>query len=265
MITKQHRNLLLNESFINKYLTEDVNDDKITVFMNTWANYNEYGADSGITPTGWMTPEEALEYCEEYSEYEPFINDIDNPTDVDLNISEYGNVIEDLETIQSVNDLNDDDLEIIGAILEDQGGSFKDALEIFEDGNYVYYPGVSTEEELAYEALGGDWYNGMEENIGFVLKEHPYYIDEEAMKRDYEDDVRRQLYDEAEDEGLSEDEIEDYIDEHIDDYLDSIVQEEIELAAHGDVDLSNYFDFKQYGRDIAFDYTFTKNGAIGIF
>ena len=40
---------------IVKKLNEDNNrDDEIRVFLNTWANYNEYGADGGITPTGWI-------------------------------------------------------------------------------------------------------------------------------------------------------------------------------------------------------------------
>ena len=42
-------------------------DDEIKLFMNTWANYNENGADDGITPTGWMSLDEAEEYAKKYA------------------------------------------------------------------------------------------------------------------------------------------------------------------------------------------------------
>ena len=35
-----------------KRVLKESNYDDVQVFMNTWANYNEYGADEGITPTG---------------------------------------------------------------------------------------------------------------------------------------------------------------------------------------------------------------------
>ena len=74
----------LKESFVkpNKILTEDVNttSDDVMVYMNTWKNYNEYGADLEMygIKDGWMTPEQGLEFCKKYAEDEPFINDVDN-------------------------------------------------------------------------------------------------------------------------------------------------------------------------------------------
>ena len=52
-------------------------------------------------------------------------------------------------------------------------------------------------------------------------------------------------------------EIEDWIDNNIDSYLDSIIEEEIYLAEKGEVDLSDYFDYEAYGRDLSYDGTFT--------
>ena len=84
-------------------LKEESDDDLIKVFMNTWANYNEYGADEGITPTGWMTPEEAIEYAKKYEEYEPFINDTDNcPWDAEEN-----GVAHELPNMKAYNDFED--------------------------------------------------------------------------------------------------------------------------------------------------------------
>ena len=153
-----------------------MNENEITVFMNTWANYNENGADDGITPTGWMSVDEALDYCEEYAEYEPFINDVDNPLGVDLGISEYGNVIEDLENIQRINDIPEYDRDALIAILEDQGGSINDALEIWEDGDYEFYPNISDYTDLAYEIIEG--IGGIGEALGDRAN---YYIDEDSM------------------------------------------------------------------------------------
>ena len=42
-------------------------DDEIKLFMNTWANYNENGADDRKTPTGWMSLDEAEEYAKKYA------------------------------------------------------------------------------------------------------------------------------------------------------------------------------------------------------
>lgn len=252
-----------------KLLKESV-DNEITVFMNTWENYNEYGADSGITPTGWMSVEEAIDYCNEYAEHEPFINDIDNPTDFDLDVSEYGNPVADLENIQRINELSDYDREALSAIYNHQGGSFDDSFEIFESGDYQFIPGISDYTDLAYEII--DQMGG----IGNAVSDPTNYIDESAMRRDYEYDVRDMLWEDAperiadelgiEEEDVTEEQIEDYVDENIDDYLDGIIEEEIYLAGQGEIDLSNYFDYEQYGRDLSFDgWSLESTGAINIF
>ena len=53
-----------------------------------------------------------------------------------------------------------------------------------------------------------------------------------------------------------------YDEEHEEDFnafLDEVVAEDI---ANGD--LSNYFDYDAYGRDLGYDYTFVDDGAISI-
>lgn len=254
---------------IFKRLNES-NSDEISVFMNTWENYNEYGADGEITPTGWMTPEEALEYCEKYAEHEPFINDIDNPTDFDLDINEYGNAVQDLETIQTINNMNDYDKKALSAIWSYEGGSFDDSLEIFESGDFQFIPDISDYKDLAYEyidELGG---------IGSAVSDPSNYIDEDEMRRDYEYDIKDMMWEDApgqiaREEGIDEDEvtedqIEDWIDENIDSYLDSIIEEEVYLVEQGEIDLSNYFDYEKFGRTLSDDgWSIESTGAIFVY
>lgn len=246
------------------------NENTITVFMNTWDNYNESGADSTITPTGWMSVDEALKYCEKYAEHEPFINDIDNPTDFDLDINEYGNAVQDLETIQTINNMNDYDKKALSAIWSYEGGSFDDSLEIFESGDFQFIPDISDYKDLAYEyidELGG---------IGSAVSDPSNYIDEDEMRRDYEYDIKDMMWEDApaqiaREEGIDEDEvtedqIEDWIDENIDSYLDSIIEEEILLAEQGEVDLSNYFDYEKFGRALSDDgWSIESTGAVIVY
>ena len=309
----------LNESF-----------DDMEVFMNTWANYNEYGADGVLTPTGWMSIDEAIDYCEEYADYEPFINDTDN---VPFEINEYSNASSVLQDLKELQDSNVDE-DVVEAIVEAGGYDVKEAVEIAERGDYYFYPDVNDYEDLAYAVISGIG------SLGDALGDRiTNYIDEDQMRREYSWDVRYMMRDDAEaavdeehagevdiskvptskefsiDEWFDEDdeyteddlreqisddlefdydaapvsfdievssdgkkvtakniewngydreqEIEDWIDEHEDDYLDSIIDEEIRLAEAGEVDLSNYFDYEAFGRDLSYDgYTFTDKGAI---
>ena len=236
------------------------NSDEITIFMNTWENYNENGADSGITPTGWMTADEAIEYCNEYAEHEPFINDIDNPTDFNLDISEYGNPVTDLENIKIINSLDDYDKQALSAIWNYEGGSFEDSLSIFESGDYQFIPNISDYKDLAYEyieELGG---------IDNAVSDTSNYIDEEAMKRDYRQDTEDMMRENISDEDMTEDEIDEYINDNIEEYLDSIVSEEVLLAEKGEIDLSNYFDYEKFGRALSDDgWSIESTGAIIVY
>lgn len=236
------------------------NENTITVFMNTWDNYNESGADGTITPTGWMSVDEALKYCEDYAEHEPFINDIDNPTDFHLDISEYGNPINDLNNIKVINGLGNDGKQALSAIWSYEGGPFEDSLAIFEEGDYQFIPDISDYTNLAYE-----WVNelgGVEE----AVSDTSIYIDEEAMKRDYRQDVEDVMRENAREENIPEDQIDEYVNENIDDYLDSVVEEEILLAEQGEVDLSKYFDYEKFGRALSDDgWSIESTGAVIVY
>ena len=263
--TKKHAKKL-KESHRRK-LTESFDD--MEVFMNTWANYNEYGADGVLTPTGWMSIDEAIEYCEEYADYEPFINDTDNVPFDDIN--EYSNASSALEELKELQE-SDVDEEAVKAIVEAGGYDIKEAIEIAESGDYYFYPGLSSYTDLAYELI--DELGGIGEAVG---KNVVNYIDEDQMRREYRWDIREIMRDSAEDEvdrehyGEDEDsydreqEIEDWMDEHEDEYLDMVIDEDIRMAEAGEVDLSNYFDYEAFGRDLSFDgYTIVDNGIIYI-
>lgn len=254
----------LKESHRRK-LTESFDD--MEVFMNTWANYNENGADSGITPTGWMSIDDAIEYCEEYADYEPFINDTDNIPFDDIN--EYSNASSVLQELKELQESGVDE-DVLEAIIEATGYSVKEAIEIAERGDYYWYPGISSYTDLAYEVI--DELGGIGEAVG---KNVVNYIDEDKMRREYRWDIREIMRDTAEQEvddaheGEDEDsydreqEIEDWMDEHEDEYLDMIIDEDIRMAEAGEVDLSNYFDYEAFGRDLSFDgYTITDKGII---
>lgn len=238
---------LFNEDIkIEKKLNENEIDGDIEVFMNTWANYNENGADLsryGIQnlADGWMTVDEAREFAKEHAEDEPFINDIDNYSGVELGIDEYSNVEEALDLIEKVNNMGKFDKEVLGAVMEAQGGELEDAMDIVENGDYEFYPNIDNYTDLAYELI--DQLGGVKE-----LSDPERYIDEEALRRDLSFDVDYMMRDAAEDAvreshpGEDEDdydfekEVEDYIDENREDYLDMWVEDILNNLSEDDID-----------------------------
>lgn len=184
-----------NESFrkskkVRRKLKEDVNDNEPKVFMNTWTNYNEYGADSGITPTGWMTIPEAVEYMDKYAEHEPFINDTDNfPFEIDEN---------DTGTLRKLAEIMNDpeiDFDMVVRVI-DAGHDLQEAIDIVEDGRYIFYPlDLQTDSELAYAVL--DEMGGVESLDKDTLEN---YFDYDAYGRDlgfdftFVDDGAIQIY-----------------------------------------------------------------------
>lgn len=162
-ITEEHLNFLINKLKGNeltegkkprrklakpsKKLTEDLSEPAF--FMNTWANYNEHGADGVITPTGWMSPDEAVEYAKKYAEYEPFINDIDNVSSV-LGIDENSDIEEAADLANRYSDFDD----IQREVLDEVGVSY---FERIEDNDF-YYIQADNDSELAenyIDEIGG--------------------------------------------------------------------------------------------------------------
>lgn len=233
----------------NKELKEEVeNSDDIQVYMNTWKNYNEYGADLeayGIKD-GWMTPEQGLEFCEKYAEDEPFINDVDN---CPIEVSEYDNAPEKLQELIRYNEFEDKEL-LKNAMETGMYSTVDDYIEVLESGDYIWFPGVSNEEDLARA------YVDMVGFEGIANKEN--YFDRDNWKDEVRADEESYY---REENGLED---EDEWEEHesdFEDYLDAMADE---MAANYDGNEED-FDYEQLGNDLSYDYTFTSDGAIQLF
>ena len=126
----------------------------ISVFLNTWRNYNENGADGGFWVELPCDLDEALERLaastgEEVDEMEVFINDFE--TDINgLEISENSNISDLNDLAERLEALDEYDLEKLEAILEADGGSLENALDNIDD--YTYYANMSLE-DVAHEIV----------------------------------------------------------------------------------------------------------------
>ena len=200
-------------------------ENEIKVYMNTWANYNENGADLsqyGIESIsdGWMDIEEAREFAEKYAEDEPFINDLETPFGR-MGIDEYSNVEESLDMLEELANKDDYDIKIIKAIEEATGNDIEECIRIFEKGNYTWYPDVETDSDLGYEII---------EEFGIKNILNPeYYIDTDALKRDLSYDVKDMIYEDAED------------------YVDNNFRDKIEVH---DIPESLHYDFSDLDLDV---------------
>ena len=86
---------------------------------------------------------------EEVDEMEVFVNDYE--TEINgLEISEYENLEGLNEFAQKLESLDEYDVKKIEAIIEADGGTFRDAID--EIDNYIYYSGM-TLEDVAYELI----------------------------------------------------------------------------------------------------------------
>ena len=236
--------------------------DDFKVYMNTWKNYNEYGADLeayGIKD-GWMDLDQAIEFAEKYAEDEPFINDVDNNTGLDLDVGEEGiNKLRELkEMFEKYDALDDSDKDVVKAILEATGDNDIDnAISIVESGDYDFIPDVSTDAELAEEYI---------DRIGSVIDavgedRLTYYLDTEKMKEDWQDDVNSQ-FEEDDPEWY---EVDDYM---VDDDIQSVFGSNSNDKYVKDAQqrmLDQYFDYDAYGRDLSYDFTFVDGGAICLY
>lgn len=127
---------------------------KIAVFLNTWGNYNENGADGGFWVDLPCNLDEVLEQLaestgEEVDEMEVFIND----TDIDginLEISEYDSIENLNEIAEQLQDLDEYDIEKICAICEAYNNDIQEAIENID--SYTYYANM-TLEDVAYELV----------------------------------------------------------------------------------------------------------------
>lgn len=119
---------------------------------------------------------------EEYEEY--FITDYE--TDVDgLKIGEYDNLEELNELAETLENMSEEKLEVIGVMLED-GCEFDEAIEKTENGDYRIYYDCDDMSDVAYQVIEE---SGFLNNIPETVAR---YFDYEAYGRDL--DIEGKFY-----------------------------------------------------------------------
>lgn len=120
------------------------------VYLNTWGAYND-----GRIGYGWMTADEAIDFYNENSERdggEWFIADIDNYLGVQFSNLDYANVIEICETIKTLEELDESELNEVVALMEYLNTD--SALEAIDKmDNYTFYSDIDSYHDCCDELL----------------------------------------------------------------------------------------------------------------
>ena len=153
----------------------------LNLFVNTWGNYNENGADGGQWITLPMDPDELQEVLEHIAaamgdnDPEWAIHDYEWESDVELgDVNEMDSISEWNDRCQEAYDLEEWETEEIAAAMEAYGYTFPEALERQQRGCFTLYAGMDLEEVA--EDLINECYDLPE----FALR----YFDYEAFARD---------------------------------------------------------------------------------
>lgn len=159
----------------------------LNIFVNTWGNYNENGADGGEWISLPMEQEEleakleAIAQAMNDEDPEFCIHDYEYTGEIELEeISEYTNIQQINELCNEAAALEEYELEEIAAAIDAFGYNFKEAMEKQQKGRFVFYSGMDLSDvahEMADEMMGC-----------YDLKEIPKllqaYFDYEAFARD---------------------------------------------------------------------------------
>ncbi len=156
----------------------------LNIYVNTWGNYNENGADGGEWITLPMDADELEEKLEAIAAAMPdndpewAIHDYEWTTEIEpREISEYENIAALNEWLQELDGLDEWDQKEIAAAMEAWDYSFETAMERQQRGCFVFYAGQSLE-EVAEELV----------NECYFTKDTPEiltrYFDYEAFARD---------------------------------------------------------------------------------
>ena len=153
----------------------------LNLFVNTWGNYNENGADGGKWITLPMDPEELEEVLGNIAikmgdnDPEWFINDSEWTIEMELgDVHEMDSITEWNDLCNEADGLEEWEAEEIAAAVEAYGYTFREALERHERGCFIFYQGRDLE-EVAEEIIN-ECYDLPE----FALR----YFDYEAFARD---------------------------------------------------------------------------------
>jgi len=153
----------------------------LDIFVNTWGNYNENGADGGqwiSLPMEEETLKEKLaRIAEEMGDIDPewTIHDYEWTTEIELDeVSEYDNIFDLNEKCNDLDSLEEWEAEEIAAAVEAYGYTFAEAYERQQRGCFIFYQGMDMEEVA--EDIVDECYDIPE----FALR----YFDYEAFARD---------------------------------------------------------------------------------
>ena len=164
----------------------------------------------------------------------------------------YDELQEFAEMIASV-----DDAEAVSNAYE-VTGDLREAIDGLDSGDIVYYPGITSYSDMAYELI--DMMGGVET---FDKEAIERYFDYEALGRDlgfdqYETDEEDEngdtIYVNAGQYWCGDEDASDY------DIGEAFVEE---VGFDGVSNPENYFDYEQYGRDLSYEgFTLTSDGCI---
>ena len=131
----------------------------LNIFVNTWGNYNENGADGGEWITLPMEQEEleakleAIAQAMNDEDPEFCIHDYEYTGEIDLDeINEYTDIYEINDLCNEATALEEYELEEIAAAIEAFGYGFKNAMEVQQAGGFAFYPGQDLE-DVAYDLV----------------------------------------------------------------------------------------------------------------
>ena len=155
----------------------------LNLFVNTWGNYNENGADGGEWITLPIDPDELAEVLENIAaamgdrDPEWFINDYEWTIETDLgDVQEMDSITDWNDLCNEAYSLEEWEAEEIAAAMEAYGYSFREAMDRQQRGCFVFYAGQDLEdvaEQIADECY---LYNAPE----FLAR----YFDYKAFARD---------------------------------------------------------------------------------
>lgn len=159
----------------------------LRIYLNTWGNYNEHGADGGE----WIElpmSEEELEatkdrIAEAMGDDDPewFINDFEWTDIYFERINEYDNIDDLNELVERLDDLDEWEQKEVAAAIEAFSYDLEDAMDRQRIGHFIFYAGMDIQEVA--EQLVDDLFANYD-----VPEVFERYFDYEAFARDLEFD-----------------------------------------------------------------------------
>lgn len=159
----------------------------LKIFVNTWGNYNENGADGGEWVTLPMDAEELDEVLENIAEkmgdHDPewAIHDYEWEAVELFEVGEYDNIHHINEQLEECSTFDEWELQAVAAAVEAWGYSFAEAVERQQKGYFTFWAGQTLEEvaeELADEIIAC---HSIGTKVPDILTR---YFDYEAFARD---------------------------------------------------------------------------------